>query len=267
MSSSGSQAGRWSVLARVLLFMLGCALVLIIISSFTSHSVQQWSLAVVGLEASTATLILTLIFIRRDDIQLADIGASPTRNSILRLLFGFAVGLLLVAAQTCLFTIAEHVRWVSSNAPAATPMVIALVTYLLLACREELAFHGYPLRRLNRSFGPWTAQLAVALVFALEHRAGGYSWTNALFGAFVGSLLFGMAALATRGLAMPIGLHAAWNFGQWMIGEKESPGLWRAIIPAGPSASTDHVALIAYVTVFSSATLAFWWFGKRHGRE
>ena len=78
----------------------------------------------------------------------------------------------------------------------------------------------------------------------------------------VGSLLFGMAALATRGLALPIGLHAAWNFGQWIIGEKESSGLWKPIIPGGPSASTDHVVLIAYVAVFGLATLAFWWFRK-----
>jgi membrane protease YdiL (CAAX protease family) len=262
MSSSGSQAGRWSVLAHVFLFMLGCALVLIVISPIASRIALPWSPAIVGLAASLATLILTLIFIRWDGIQLSDIGASPTRGSIQRLLLGFTAGLSLVVAQTGLFTIAEHVRWIRSDVTDAKPIVIALVTYLLLACREELAFRGYPLRRLNRSFGAWTAQLVVALVFALEHRAGGYSWANALFGVFVGSLLFGMAALATRGLALPIGLHAAWNFGQFIIGEKESPGLWKATIPGGPSASADHVALIAYVTVFGLATLAFWWFGK-----
>jgi O-acetyl-ADP-ribose deacetylase (regulator of RNase III) len=47
-----------------------------------------------------------------------------------------------------------------------------------------------PLRRLNRTFGPWAAQVVVALVFALEHQAGCYNWTHALFGA----LLFGMAS-------------------------------------------------------------------------
>ncbi len=262
MGSSGGQAGRWTILARVLLFMIGCALALIVISPLASHIPLHWSPAVVGLAASLATLILTLIFIRWDGIQLADIGVSPTRGSILRVLLGFTAGLFLVAAQAGLFTIAEHVRWIRLEVPDATPMVTALVTYLLLACREELAFRGYPLRRMDRSFGPWTAQLVVALIFALEHRAGGYSWTNALFGAFVGSLLFGTAALATRGLALPIGLHAAWNFGQWIIGEKESPGLWKPIIPGGPSANADHVALIAYVAVFGLAALALWQFGK-----
>jgi len=45
--------------------------------------------AVVGLEASIATLILTLNFTQWDDIKLADIGAAPTRSNILRLLIGF----------------------------------------------------------------------------------------------------------------------------------------------------------------------------------
>lgn len=64
---------------------------------------------------------------------------------------------------------------------------------------------------------------------------------NALFGAFVGSILFGMAALTTRGLAVPIGVHAAWNFGEWIVGEKEIPGLWKPVIPGGHSATADHI--------------------------
>jgi membrane protease YdiL (CAAX protease family) len=57
----------------------------------------------------------------------------------------------------------------------------------------------------------------VAFAFAVEHVVGGMRWLHAILGAGIGSLLLGMAALATRGLAMPISLHAAWNFGQWWI--------------------------------------------------
>ena len=32
----------------------------------------------------------------------------------------------------------------------------------------------------------------------------------------VGSLLWGVALLITRGFAILIGMHAAWNFGDWM---------------------------------------------------
>jgi membrane protease YdiL (CAAX protease family) len=112
--------------------------------------------------------------------------------------------------------------------------------------------------RLERFFGLWTAQIIVALAFAAEHHAGGYSWFNALLGPFIGSLLFGMASIATRGLAVPIGLHAAWNFGQWVLGEKDLPGLWRPVVEESYRAHVDHVGLIGYVVVFGLATAAFW---------
>jgi hypothetical protein len=139
---------------------------------------------------------------------------------------------------------------------------MALLAYITLASREELAFRGYPLRRLDSSFGAWTAQFVVALVFAVEHVAGGSTWTNAILGVFVGSLLFGMAALVMRGLAVPIGLHAAWNFGQWTLGEKETSGLWRPIVEQGYKLHVDRVGMLSYLLVFGSATVALWLFGN-----
>jgi hypothetical protein len=56
-----------------------------------------------------------------------------------------------------------------------------------VAVQGRMAFHGYPLRRLNSLFGLWVSQFVIALVFAAEHVAGGWTWTQALFGAGVGS--------------------------------------------------------------------------------
>ncbi len=176
---------------------------------------------------------------------------------------GFVVGLFLVAVQFSFVTLAGHIGWVRTAEKGVAPVTMALIAYLLLACREELAFRGYPLRRLDHVFGAWTAQIVVALVFAIEHRVGGYSWSNAIFGAFVGSLLFGAAALATRGLAVPIGLHAAWNLGTWAIGEKDLPGLWNPVVEAGFETRAVRIGMVSYLVVFSSATLAFWWWQHR----
>ena len=51
--------------------------------------------------------------------------------------------------------------------------MITLIAFLHLSFREELVFHGYPLRRFKTWFGLWGVQLIVASVFALEHRAPG----------------------------------------------------------------------------------------------
>ncbi len=140
---------------------------------------------------------------------------------------------------------------------------MSLLTYIALSSREELGFRGYPLLRLKEFFGVWGAQIIVALAFGAEHIAGGWSLPRALLGASVGSLLFGMAAIASRGLALPIGLHAAWNFGDWILGGKGSGGLWNAVIDEGHRESAQLVATIAYLVVMGSATFAFWIWYRR----
>ncbi len=140
---------------------------------------------------------------------------------------------------------------------------MALAAYLALACREELSFHGYPLRQLQRTWGVWSGQVFVAIVFALEHRLGGLSWVQVIFGAFVGSLLFGMASIATRGLAVPIGVHAAWNFGTWLLGMKGQGGVWQQIVEPENEWNAEVFGMAAYVVVLGTATFLFWIYFRR----
>jgi uncharacterized protein len=211
-----------------------------------------------GAVTAIATLILTLIFLRWEKPRPADIGTAFRSQSILRLALGFATGTLIVALESFLIVLICHVRWRRTPDVNRSQVLLALLAYLFLATREELAFRGYPLRRLDNYLGPWPAQLIIATAFALEHRLGGYSWSNALLGAFTGSILFGMAALATRGLAVPIGLHAAYNFGHWLIGQKEQPGLWQPVVPQADATQLAHAEMAVYVIVFGFAALAFW---------
>jgi membrane protease YdiL (CAAX protease family) len=206
---------------------------------------------------------LTILFLYWDRLRLNDVGAAADRFTPVRLLTGFLMGLVVVTLWASISAATGYVRWERGSEIGFLAPFSALVAYLALSCREELAFHGYPLRRLQRPLGVWGAQLFVAFVFAVEHRLGGYSWPNALFGAGVGSLLFGMAAIATRGLAVPIGLHAAWNFGQAMLGLRGQPGLWKAIVEPGQEERTETATMIVYVVVIASATLAFWLWHRR----
>ena len=250
-------------MGRVFLFFIACAVLLAWIAPIELQLPGLPPGLVIGLVTSVGTLILTFLFVRWDGIALRDVGAAIGRKSPLRFAIGFFLGLLLVALHTSLVAVAGDVRWVRLENVRTSSIVAALVTYFLLSCREELAFHGYPLRRLNSLFGLWVAQLIVGLVFALEHVAGGSTWVQAFLGAGVGSLLFGMASIATRGLALPIGLHAAWNFGDWMRGGKGSGGLWGPI-------GVEHAAraeMIGYLAVMFSATLAFWWWFHRARTE
>jgi uncharacterized protein len=249
--------------ARVALFMISCAIVLITVGAAMPRLPGQWSQVALGASTSLVTFAMTVLFVRWDRLDLKDVGAAIASRSWMRLAIGFLIGLGLVGLQACIVGLVGHVRWVRSPEVGFSSSSTALAAYLVLSCREELAFRGYPLRRLDWFLGPYAAQLVVALVFAVEHVAGGYSWTNALLGVATGSLLFGMAALATRGLAVPIGLHTAWNFGQWVLGGKEVPGLWRAVIEQEIRAQLERIGMISYVIVMVLATFAFWCLYRR----
>jgi len=264
VTESGSR--QWRLLRRVLLFVLGCAFVLAATAPLTRKLPGPWSDLVLGTVAGLAAFGLTVLFVRGERLRLEDVGAAPTWRSLPRFAIGFLIGLFLVALYASSLAAIAHMRWARGTGVGLEGTMLTLVTYIVLSCREELGFHGYPLRRLERSFGLWGAQIIVALVFSVEHMAGGWPWERALLGAGVGSLLFGMAAIATGGLAVPIGLHAAWNFSDWILGGKDSAGLWKMVVQQGQPGRAQLARTIAYLAVSGSATLGFWIWHRRTAR-
>ncbi len=254
---------KGTLAARVLVFVVACALVLAFVGPVAGKVPEAWRALFTGVSAGTAALLLTALFAKWDGVDLQSLGAAVDARSPLRFVFGFLTGLVLVAIWSMLSAVGGHLRWTRSPGVSGGALAIALLSYVALAAREELAFRGYPLRRLGQGFGSVVAQLVVALLFASEHRLAGASWADALGGVALGSLLFGAAALATRGLAVPIGLHAAWNFGQWTLGLKGAAGIWRASIAPDGEAVAHTTAMIAYAVVTIAATLAFGWWHRR----
>ena len=254
---------KWRLLGRAVLFMVGCAFILIVAAPLMPKLTGWSSDFILGSIATLWALLLTLVFVRWEGLRPIAVGVAPDHLSLIRFAVGFCIGLLLVLLTASVVFAAGYVHWASNSEFRYSEIVGPLLTYLVLSCREELAFHGYPLRNLARYFGDWPAQLFVALIFALEHRAGGYPWAQAIMGAGVGSLLFGMAALSTRGLAVPMGIHAAWNFGQWAIGEKGMAAIWSEVVHDGDDQNIQIVRTASYVTVMGIATFSFWLWGRR----
>ena len=201
---------RLLALGRVLLFWFG-TMAILAATGPGAAALGDRSGLLTGAIASFLTLGFTLLFVRWERKSLHDFGVYVTRRSPYLFFLGILIGLALVGAHTALTALVAPVHWVIDRHSAPPRAMLMVITFLLLATREELAFRGYPLRKLAADLNPWAAQLIVAALFAIEHMIGGANWSNALFGAGMGSLVFGMAALATRGLAMPIGLHAAYN--------------------------------------------------------
>lgn len=151
--------------------------------------------------------------------------------------FGIGLGPVLLLGATYLwwgvYRFNSDLEIVKIFRIAGTAVVVAVV--------EEFLFRGVALGLAARSFGRWAAAVAVSLVFAGVHflkpakdpDAVVHWWTGFAqiprileaapppvifaFGftsLFVAGMILAFAALRTRSLWLPIGIHAGWILGQ-----------------------------------------------------
>jgi len=139
------------------------------------------------------------------------------RTWLAQLLIGCLAGAALMLIPAGLLAALGYVTW--TPGPATLASIGATVAMILAAAvAEELLFRGFLFQRLIDGIGPLLAQLILAAYFVLTHSAGLANAGELRFLAsaniFVASLLFGLAWLRTRSLALPIGLHLAANLTQ-----------------------------------------------------
>src|SRR5690606_22551516 len=184
------------------------------------------------------------LFVRWEGLRLKDVGVIPGRYTLARLSIGFIIGLCLASLQVLLVSLTGHLTLVRSSGISFMTIGGYLLLYVVAALREEIAFRGYPLRSLDLLVSPWKAHLFVVIIFITEHVIGGMTWLQAVLGAGTGALFFGMAALKTKGIALPTGLHVAWNFGQWLFGFKNDTGIYKAVTEKGYETSVEQVGML-----------------------
>lgn len=86
--------------------------------------------------------------------------------------------------------------------------------FLLVALFEELSFRGYALFTLSSGIGFWPAATILSAIFGYVHHANpGETWLGAFSAGAIGFVLCLMLRRSGN-LWMPIGFHAAWDWGE-----------------------------------------------------
>ncbi|WP_422082388.1 CPBP family intramembrane glutamic endopeptidase [Ulvibacterium sp.] len=240
-------------LARIIFFYI-CTIVATLFSYTITENVSdriadQLSMFL----AAILTLLLVIVFTRWEKLNLNDVGIVPGKKSASRFSIGFGVGLLMAVTQAMIVLSFGHFQLKLVPEITMAEIGLPLLLYVLAGSREELVFRSYSLRSLSYSLTPFLALVIMTTIFSLEHLVSGNTWQNAIIGAGTGGILFGLAALKTKGLALPLGLHIAWNFGQWSLGFKGRPGIWEAIVEKGYESQVENIGLTAFLFVMSLA--------------
>lgn len=240
-------------LGRVLLFCVFCVIILAFCSSLTKNIPFKFNDHLSILSATILTFLLILLFLKWEKLKLYDVGIIPGKSSISRFLCGYIIGFCMAVSQALIVLTYGHFQLKVVPEFSLIDIFSPLLLYFFIACREELAFRSYSLRSLNISLGPILALTIIGIIFIVEHVAGGMTWKMAILGSGAGAILFGVSALKTKGLALSLGLHSAWNFGQWTFGFKNKPGIWEAVVEKGYESEIENVGLTAFVFVMGIA--------------
>lgn len=184
-----------------------------------------------------------------------------------QLMIGLLVGAALMAFPAMLLSVFGFAQWQANDISISTVMS-GLTVFVSVAIAEELLFRGFLFQRLIESFGEWPAQLIIAGLFLLTHinNPGMFGTTKILasLNIFIASVMFGLAFIKTKSLAMPLGFHFMSNFTQGTVlgfgvsGEEEQ-SLFKATMencptwlsggPFGLEASLPGLVTVILITI------------------
>jgi len=133
---------------------------------------------------------------------------------------GGLVGSALMLVPALMMRISGWVDW-QWNPTGFSTFLSTVLFFAGVAAAEELLFRGFVFQRLLAGVGQWPAQLILAGYFLLTHlnNPGMTSEVKVLAGVniFLASIMFGLAFIRTRSLAMPLGLHFMANVMQGCV--------------------------------------------------
>ncbi len=140
-------------------------------------------------------------------------------NWIRSLSKGLLIGAALMLVPALILLLAG-VRWIANplDLSAILPITVLFIAY---AVSEELLFRGFIFQRLIAALGEWPAQLIISGLFMVAHLDNpgmtGTIKVLASINIFLASILFGLAFIKTRSLALPIGIHFMANWVQGIL--------------------------------------------------
>jgi len=199
----------------IIFFLILSALLfpLIFLADYYDFEIEIWQQAIIIL---IVTVVCQLLRRKPQTEWLGKINL----NWFKEFFIGLGIGAVLMILPALTLTVFGYVHW-QLNTLSFFSIIPGIALMASVAFAEELLFRGFIFQRLIDAFGKWPAQLLLGGLFLLTHLNNpgmtGFTSFLASINIFIASLLFGMAYLKTKNLALPIGLHFMANLTQGVI--------------------------------------------------
>jgi membrane protease YdiL (CAAX protease family) len=167
-----------------------------------------------------AAITVSVYFARHrlDRRSFASLGLEWNARAVKDLLAGFAIaglmlGLVFLVEWAGGWLRFEGFAWQQEAVSrVALGVLVELAIFLTVGWYEELLTRGYWLKNLADGLGLRWAVILSSSVFALVHLMNPNASLTILIGLTAAGLFFACAAVWSRQLWLPVGLHIGWNF-------------------------------------------------------
>ena len=233
-------------------------IILILLNAFPLVSISKYGLG--GILMTGIALLLTYAAVKRDNTSFKKIGFQLERKTPFRFITGFIIGLVVTIVILAIVINFSSLQ-ISYNDEAHIPAVLFwLFMFFPLAYMEEIIFRGYAFTKINKKFGIWTAQILLSLLFIWYHDFTGATFYYQLLGPGIWAFIYGIAAVWSKGIAFPTGLHMAINVVLALVGQKdERHGLWNLEYPIDVTSAlkiqTENIGLFSQLCVLIIAII------------
>lgn len=236
--SSGNLRNGWWISIFILSLSVGVLLLIFSADRF-KFEISTWHQLIIIIAASVFCQLL-----RQKPIS--EISGRIDKDWLKDSFAGFIIGTTLMILPALILTLFGFIEW-KFNWTFSNSFFSITASMIAVALAEEWLFRGFVFQRLISGTGIWPAQLIVSFFFLLTHLNNpgmiGTMKIIASINIFVASILFGIAFIKTRKLAMPIAMHLAANVMQgpilgFGVSGNEQEGLLTPIFQTGNSVLT-----------------------------
>jgi len=242
-SSDGSLALR-----RAYLFLIAYLCVsALCVFGFAQFFPKQWFWYAWGVSSSTAAVFLWKWFLKREGSISPNRLLTPTKKTISRFVAGLAIGSFIILTVTILLIYLLPLRLVLVDDIHILPTLGWSIALVFCAFQEEVGFRSYFLQKLQTVKGTWITQLTIAILFAVYHIVGGQDILTAMLSTGLWSVVFGLAAVYSRGLALPTGIHAASTIAQALLSMKTNDGFMGIFLLQPTRNMPDNVTAVVLI--------------------
>ncbi len=246
---------RTKYIIKSVLFCIVFTVILVVFSFAKSFIPNNFERLAHGIIGTLAAFLATVLFLRFDKKRFPDIGLTFQRKTIIKFFTGVVVGIGIMGLLVTSIIYFTNVE-IEAN-PRSNFLNFFLLTLPLipLAFMEELGFRAYPLQILKDNTGIRLSIIITSILFALYHIVNGWTIAGSFYGPGVWGLVFGMAAIYSKGIAMPTGIHYAANLTTSAFGEtKDTVSIWTLKQPGSAIAKQGG---IDWITILPALALLF----------